>query len=182
MLEKQELRQKISEARKKISTQEFNDKNKIILQKIIFFIQSLNKIIKFDNLGLYYPIDGEPDLREVMKQIVVPFALPKIKEQEMNFVKYKLGDKLISNSKNFKSPAAQSIVLPKLIIAPALAYSIKGYRLGFGVGHYDRYLAKRNNVIKVGVCFDDFLFEYLPIEQHDVRFDYIITDQVILKL
>ena len=68
---------------------------------------------------------------------------------------------------------------------PGIAYSLKGDRLGFGVGHYDRYFVKNNSIqstIKIGVCFHENLYENLPREPHDIQVDYIITDKTIIAI
>jgi 5-formyltetrahydrofolate cyclo-ligase len=52
-------------------------------------------------------------------------------------------------------------------------------------GCYDKYFSDpiiNISTIKIGVCFDKYLLESLPIEKHDTKFNYIITEQTILKL
>jgi 5-formyltetrahydrofolate cyclo-ligase len=54
--------------------------------------------------------------------------------------------------------------------------------LGFGVGYYDKYFTKiQNSIVKIGVCFHEYLYEYLPQEDHDCKMDYIITDKNIIS-
>jgi len=64
---------------------------------------------------------------------------------------------------------------PNLIIVPALAYSKTGDRLGRGGGWYDKFLCKYPDVKKIGVIPEEFLFDNLPTEAHDVKVDEVIV-------
>ncbi len=75
-------------------------------------------------------------------------------------------------------------VLPseiKLILVPGLVYNHKGYRVGFGGGYYDRFLSKYNGRTAALAFQEIQLVEDLPIEEHDVPVNLIVTnEQVIL--
>ncbi|WP_442594926.1 5-formyltetrahydrofolate cyclo-ligase [Neobacillus sp. D3-1R] len=61
-----------------------------------------------------------------------------------------------------------------LLVVPGLAYSNDGYRLGFGGGYYDRYLAKyRGNTISL--AFPMQMRNDIPIEEHDMPVNRIIS-------
>lgn len=63
-----------------------------------------------------------------------------------------------------------------IIIVPAIAFDRKGYRIGYGKGYYDRFLAAHNTIPSVGVCFEAMLQEQLHTENYDVPIDMIITE------
>lgn len=65
-----------------------------------------------------------------------------------------------------------------LCIVPGIAFDRKGYRLGYGKGYYDRYLAS-SRVFTVGFCFDEVFTEELPHESTDIACDAIITQKGI---
>lgn len=71
---------------------------------------------------------------------------------------------------------------PDVFMVPMLAFDRSGYRLGFGGGYYDATLAKykagKKAVVSVGLAYakQACLFN-LPREEHDVRLDWIITEQ-----
>lgn len=181
--------------------EEFNDSAKVLrLQATDVEFVNLRK-----GIGLYLPFKGEPDLTKLMLHHTdSAFGLPKLEADKMKFVHYQIGAKLENSSslslssnnygirdleksavKRLMQPSSNIEILPNVIIAPGLAYSIDGYRLGYGAGYYDKYLSYKKEtslIIKIGVCFDKYLLEYLPHQDHDVRFDYIITDKIILKL
>ncbi len=61
------------------------------------------------------------------------------------------------------------------IIIPAIAYDIKGNRLGRGGGYYDRLLPQLKGM-KVGVCFPFQLVDQLPVEDFDIQVDLVIYE------
>ena len=56
-----------------------------------------------------------------------------------------------------------------------------GERLGFGKGYYDRFLESFNG-ITVGLSFEECLSDSIPMEEHDKKIDYLITDKKIYKI
>jgi 5-formyltetrahydrofolate cyclo-ligase len=62
-----------------------------------------------------------------------------------------------------------------LCLAPLVACTYSGKRLGRGCGYYDRFFASHRNIFKVGVCYKEQIVEELPVEQHDVKLDLIVS-------
>ena len=62
-----------------------------------------------------------------------------------------------------------------LVVVPGLAFDERGFRLGFGGGYYDRFLA-RIEVPKIGLTYSSLFFRELPVERHDVRVDIVLTE------
>ncbi len=69
---------------------------------------------------------------------------------------------------------------------PMVAFDRSGTRLGHGKGHYDRALAKlaaRGIRPKlVGIAFAAQEVEVIPAEPHDVRLDWIVTENETLEM
>ncbi len=63
-----------------------------------------------------------------------------------------------------------------LAIVPALAYDKDGYRLGYGGGYYDRFLAKYP-VFAVGVAYSACITDTLPCGEFDIAVDTVITEK-----
>src|SRR5665213_2265252 len=62
-----------------------------------------------------------------------------------------------------------------VIIVPCLAFDNDNYRLGWGGGFYDRFLAGQPQALKVGVAYQHgFVEDGLPHEPHDIPVDKII--------
>jgi 5-formyltetrahydrofolate cyclo-ligase len=64
-----------------------------------------------------------------------------------------------------------------LILVPCLAFDRENYRLGWGGGFYDRFLARQSKALKIGLCYQNgFVKEGLPHEPHDIQLDKVITE------
>ena len=70
------------------------------------------------------------------------------------------------------------------MILPLVAYDLFKYRLGYGKGFYDRYLSSRmnknKNILKVGVAFSSQKYNKLPVSNHDVKLDFILTEKGLI--
>jgi 5-formyltetrahydrofolate cyclo-ligase len=142
-------------------------------------------------IGLYYPLTGEPDITELIQSRIWlhqgwNLALPKIVANRMIYVHYQPGAKMERSIFNqLPQPINDIETTPLIIVAPGLSFSKSGYRIGFGKGYYDQYITnveKQYPLIKIGLCFHDSLLTYVPFDQRDQKFDYIITNKTIIKL
>jgi 5-formyltetrahydrofolate cyclo-ligase len=66
------------------------------------------------------------------------------------------------------------------IILPMLGFDRAGGRIGYGAGYYDRFLSKNPGLKKIGVAFACQEFDDLPVDENDIRMDYIITEDGIV--
>ena len=62
------------------------------------------------------------------------------------------------------------------ILVPCLMADREGYRLGFGGGYYDRFLADYTGFTAL-VCPNDRLVDALPREEFDIPVRLVITDE-----
>jgi 5-formyltetrahydrofolate cyclo-ligase len=63
-----------------------------------------------------------------------------------------------------------------LWLVPALAFDHDGHRLGRGKGYYDRLLNEWKGK-KVGIGYDWQLIDSVPVSNHDVNMDIVVTDR-----
>lgn len=65
-----------------------------------------------------------------------------------------------------------------LCIVPGVCFDVYGYRVGYGKGYYDRFLAKFTGV-SVGLAYEDcFCREKLPYEKrYDKPVDFVVTEK-----
>ena len=73
---------------------------------------------------------------------------------------------------------------PDVIVVPGLAFDVRGARLGFGGGYYDRLLAlpMAAEAYVVGLAYSFQLVERLPVESWDRPMDAIVTEQQTLLI
>ncbi|MEJ7779498.1 MAG: 5-formyltetrahydrofolate cyclo-ligase [Daejeonella sp.] len=83
------------------------------------------------------------------------------------------------NKYDIPEPIHGKIIIPEmidLVFIPLLACDLKGNRVGYGKGFYDRFLSKcRSDVKKIGISFFDPVDEIEDINEFDVPLDVCIT-------
>lgn len=63
-----------------------------------------------------------------------------------------------------------------VVFVPLLAFDLKGNRVGYGKGFYDRFLSEcREDVIKIGLSLFEAETSIEDIGSHDVPLDYCVT-------
>jgi 5-formyltetrahydrofolate cyclo-ligase len=67
-----------------------------------------------------------------------------------------------------------------IVIAPGLAFTRRGDRLGYGGGYYDRFLrlinSKNKKVTVCSLVYERLVYNFLPVKENDVPVDYLITE------
>ena len=68
-----------------------------------------------------------------------------------------------------------------VVVTPGLAFDRTGHRLGYGGGHYDRYLTRlRPRALRVGVAFSVQLVEVVPAGPEDQRVHVVVTEEEVV--
>ncbi len=62
-----------------------------------------------------------------------------------------------------------------LVLVPGLAFDAHRNRIGYGRGYYDRFLAQVA-APRIGLIPDALLVEAVPVDDHDVPVDLVVTD------
>lgn len=138
-------------------------------------IISSDLLKEFKNVGIYYPLNNEMDLLNLIE--LYPnknFYLP-ITNDTLLFAKYSLGDELKKGKFKVMEPLTEPIDLNLLdaIIIPCLAISNDNKRLGYGKGYYDQTLKKYQG-FKIGVCPKELSYLDIQMEEYDLKLDYIV--------
>ena len=108
------------------------------------------------------------------------FYLPRVNGVNLEILPYEQS-RLELGSFHIEEPVGDDLVDPsvlELIVAPGVAFSRKGGRLGRGKGYYDRLLAD-TKATKIGVAYHFQLLDEIPLEPHDIPMDIVITDRAI---
>jgi 5,10-methenyltetrahydrofolate synthetase len=142
-------------------------------------------------LGLYWPIRGEFNSRVALGddnghsivngglQLALPFCRRAPREMH-----YRLWDGQPPRAVDeCQIPASDaSPVEPDAVLVPCLGYTADGYRLGYGGGYFDRWLAAYPHVTSVGLAWsigqlDDAAFARQP---HDQALTMLLTEDGIV--
>ena len=182
MYVKSELRKHFREMRKTISDKQ--DKDFLICQNVI-----QSDLFKNSNQILcYYPLKDEINTLLIIetalkrgKKTALPFCVDE--NGNMDFYYINSFDDLKSGSFDIMEPdidKCEKVVdfNSSLCIVPAFSFDKKGFRLGYGKGYYDKFL-KKFTFNSIGLCYNNFLGDSLPVDKHDVAVMYIATEDKI---
>lgn len=137
-------------------------------------------------VSLYHPMPDEMDtkpLAEALLERGFEIALPVTpkKRGPLSFRAFREGDPLKADSFGVMTPLEAALeVRPTLIVAPLLAFTRDGCRLGYGGGYYDRTLAAlraESDILAIGFAFAAQEVEKLPMTATDQRLDWIVTER-----
>ena len=68
-----------------------------------------------------------------------------------------------------------------VVLLPGSVFDLRGGRLGYGGGYYDRFLATdAPRALRIGLAFEKQLVEKLPLMQHDVPLHLLVTEERLL--
>jgi 5-formyltetrahydrofolate cyclo-ligase len=88
---------------------------------------------------------------------------------------------LTSTGPGLREPVAGNpipVEFVDLVIVPGLGFTDKGYRIGRGMGFYDRFLAQPEFIgLSCGLAFEEQLVADLPVLDHDVPLSMLATDK-----
>lgn len=78
-------------------------------------------------------------------------------------------------------PQRRTPVTPEaidVVIVPGLAFDRSGFRLGYGGGHYDRFLRRLpDRSLRVGLAFHSQVVDRVPRGSGDERLHLVLTDR-----
>ncbi|MEC7276435.1 MAG: 5-formyltetrahydrofolate cyclo-ligase [Bdellovibrionota bacterium] len=181
--EKIALRREIKKRLKDISQREKKKKSSLICGELFNLLNSLKLSPNF-TLGVYAPLKEEVDIGlEPLKGYVQRWAFPDIDQEMMIFRQCHFED--LKESEDFgvrllTPPKEAPLVNPDILLIPGLAFNDKGQRLGRGKGFYDRFLENYQGAT-IGVCFSEQIEESIPVDDHDVLVDYVVSESGNLR-
>lgn len=69
-----------------------------------------------------------------------------------------------------------------VVLLPGSVFDLKGGRLGYGGGYYDRFLAQNApKALRIGLAFEFQVVDLVPTMAHDQPLDYLVTEDRIIK-
>lgn len=116
------------------------------------------------------------------RRVCLPIAHLKEKDLELSFIRSL--DDLVPSSFGVLEPKMTEMrpCPPQEVqaaIVPGVAFDPHGYRLGYGLGFYDRFLP-RLSCPSIGLSYEAQIAPVLPHDAHDVPLDFIATESRVL--
>jgi len=189
---KQQLRRRARAMRKAHSAQSLAERS----AKLVARILTHGSFEQAGSVALFWPMleRGEVDVRAVDpaaraagKAVFYPFLQRHPQGVRTGFRRTGAAAELEHGAERFAQPRKGAPEARRgeidLVIVPALSASGDGHRLGYGMGFYDATLPDVCPPAKKMVVVYDFeLMAELPSEAHDVRCDFIVTDERVLEI
>ena len=121
-------------------------------------LQRLLDDLEPDLLGLYAPVRGEFNAIEALEgrlgaklQLALPFA--QRQPPAMHYRAWDGAPLACVDECGLPAPGAGPAVVPDVVLVPCVAFTRSGYRLGYGGGFFDRWLAQHPGVTAVGIAW-----------------------------
>ena len=168
MKKKAEIRKKMKLALKTFDFSDRQQQTKIIIDQFL----ASDVYQRAQTIAVFMPMAFEFDMTRLLadtsKRIVIPKTLP---QRKMIFTDYD-EEMLFLTPFGVRESKSVLAVIPDLIIVPGLAWTADGYRVGYGGGYYDRYLADFTGQT-VSFVYDFQLLPTIERNKFDIPVEHI---------
>jgi 5-formyltetrahydrofolate cyclo-ligase len=143
-----------------------------------------------DHVFSFYPMEDRNEVNTFLITDYLHFKNPNLqisyprtdlKAGTMDAIACQADSIFQANEINLLEPVDTDIVAPEkldMVILPLVIADMKGNRVGYGKGYYDKYLKQcREDCIKVGVCYFEPVDLIEDANEFDVPLDFCITPE-----
>lgn len=140
------------------------------------------------SLGLYWPLEGEFNAAAwaaehklgAQMQLALPYArkASDAGPASMTFHRWDGQTPTLKDECGIPS-CAGPVLVPEVLLVPCLGYTKEGFRLGYGGGYFDRWIAAHPGVTTVGLAWQvgEAAFEVQP---HDMALTIVLTENEVI--
>lgn len=141
------------------------------------------------NVSAYWPIGSEADPRLLLAaldyhQFSALLPVTQARGESLIFRRWREGQLLIDGPMGLKEPSRHlPEAVPQMLFVPLAAFDRRGFRIGYGAGHYDVTLARlraRGPAPAIGVAFACQEIPRVPEEDHDQPLDFVLTENELI--
>ncbi len=181
---KKSLRRRYREKRQAI-TGKYRDELDI---NILNRVTKLNQYRECSLVLSYVSMRDEADTRRLIeraladgKRVAVPRCVPNTRKMEFYYIESL--SQLEPGTFGVDEPLAQKEKAVEdfsnsICIVPGICFDKKGYRLGYGMGYYDRFLCNYSGVT-IGICYSVCTKYNLIHGRYDCRSDIVVTEKYV---
>lgn len=184
---KSQMRQAMLQQLHQMTEEQYRNRSAKIVKRL-FRLPSIEEaevvavtISRYPEVDTYALIET---LWEMGKTVVVPRCLPKTKEMDFrkitSFTQLEIAyaellEPIVHETTSFEKSEID------VIIVPGVVFDVRGYRIGFGGGYYDRYL-ENNPIPTIALAFSEQVVVQVPTDHYDISVDHIVTDFNIVEV
>lgn len=180
---KQELRLKCREKRTGLDREEKAKLDKSVAENV----RRLKEYRPSHTVLIYMSTPIEVDTISIIKnawedgkKVAVPRCIPESRDMEFHYI----------DNLECLHPGTFGVLEPDpslpivkvfsgcLMIVPGMQFDMRGYRIGYGKGYYDRYMVRFTG-ISAGICYADELKPFMYHGRYDRHVDIVVTDKRI---
>ena len=138
-------------------------------------------------LGVYWPLRGEFNAMEGLEAhglAKLPLALP-CAQRRPPAMHYRAWNGQVLTSVDecgLPAPSDGPWVVPDVVLLPCVGYTRSGFRLGYGGGYFDRWLAQQPQVTPIGIAWalGEITDETLVPQPHDRPLMVVVTERGVV--
>lgn len=127
-------------------------------------------------LGVYWPLAGEFDPGELAWPRALPFA--RRAPAEMVFRRWDGQAPQVQDECGIAT-ATGAVAVPDVVLVPCVGFTREGFRLGYGGGYFDRWLAAHPGVTTIGLAWSAAETQF-PVEPHDRAMTLVLTERELI--
>ena len=146
----------------------------------------------FDTVMLYLSMKSEVEtfgLLDILLHQEKTVCAPVVDTHQLELIPRRIREpktELVRHRYGLLEPNTTCPIFPisqlQLIIVPGIAFDANGYRLGYGKGFYDRFLAKCPDAIRIGLAYQTQIVENTFPQMWDIPVQYIFTENGKIRI
>ena len=175
-MNKQELRSAIRCLKRQMTAAEITEKSKSLADQFLATEAYRNAKILYGYMSYNQEVRTLPILEQALRD-GKRVAIPKCCGSDMRFIYMDDLSRTEKSSFGIPEPIADGPVADDrsaLVLMPGLAFDLRGHRIGYGGGFYDRFLAAEPDHPTVALCYEFQVLDHLETAEFDVPVDLVL--------
>ena len=153
-------------------------------QKIHNRLKQIEVFRTAKKIACYFPLGSEVKTQDIMQEILgdgKEVFLPKVEGENLSFRKITGLEDLEKGVFDIMEPKESCTAIDDVdvVLVPTVGITRRGFRLGYGHGFYDRFLAT-SNAKTIALTYSKQIVKSIPISDNDIKIDWIVTEDEII--